>query len=90
MIVFAILFIIFMVSPEDYFTIVVFLVLVLLAVALPAYLVSRNPRRSMFAGLLVSGILGLRALAAGNIFNVLLLLAATTVFEFYFTKSVDS
>ena len=46
-------------------------------------------RRSVFAGLTISGILGFRALGVGNLFNIILLIGAAVVFEFYFTKSVD-
>jgi hypothetical protein len=86
---FSIIFIIFMLPPENYLVVLALLALISISVAIPVFITLNNIRRSVFAGLTISGILGFRALGVGNLFNIILLIGAAIVFEFYFTKSVD-
>ena len=88
-VLFVILLIVFLVPPHKFVVVIIFLGLLVLAVAIPVYVATKHWRRSFFVGFVVSGILGLRALGVGNVLNALLLIAAIAAFEVYFTKSVD-
>jgi len=76
--------------PPSYVTIFLVMGLIFGIVSIPVYSKTKNIRRSIFLGLLVVGVAGLRALESGSLFNVGLLVSALLVFEYYCIKTGDS
>ncbi len=83
---FVIFFMIIFISPNNFFAIVLFLTFVFIFVNVAAYLLTSNRRRSLFIGILIVGILVMRALNTGGMINVVLLIGALCAFEVYYSK----
>lgn len=79
-------FILFKISPESIFSLLVFFIFFFLAIFLTSALIFANSRRGLLLALLINLALFFRYYQVGNLLNLLLLLAIFVALETLFTK----